>query len=109
MPEGPALLRFTPGPAWKADHLRANLAILGVDLESRIGGGENRGRTLEESFVVLAHGISTRTAEPNTWRLDWPAFEPQGQGRHAVVAWLSSGDDPTPLQAVGGWLGKPQP
>jgi hypothetical protein len=103
-PEGPARLRFSPGPDGKINELQAHLAILGNDLESTIGGGENRGRTLKESFVALAHHSSTETVAPYTWELSWPGFEPAEQGRHAVVAWLSRTDDPTPLQAVGGWL-----
>jgi hypothetical protein len=103
-PEGPARLRFSPGPDGKINELQAHLAILGSDLESTIGAGENRGRTLKESFVVLAHHSSTETVAPYTWELTWPALEPAVPGRHAVVAWLSSADDPTPLQAVGGLL-----
>jgi len=102
-PDGPANLRFFPGPAWSEGELKAHLAVLGSDLESAIGGGENHGRTLKESFVVLAHRTSTVAVATHAWRLSWPAFEPR-QGRHAVVAWLSRGEDPTPLQAVGGWL-----
>jgi hypothetical protein len=103
-PEGPARLRFSPGPDGKINDLQAHLAILGSDLESAIGGGENRGRTLQESFIVLAHHTSSETVAPHTWSLARPALEGSGEGRLAVAAWLSSGDDPTPLQAVGGWL-----
>ncbi|MEJ2394181.1 MAG: DUF1223 domain-containing protein [Candidatus Thiodiazotropha sp.] len=107
--DGPATLRFTPGPAWNSDQLRANLVILGSELESPIGGGENGGRTLQESFVVLAHRVSVDPVAAHTWRLSWPDVEVKGGGRQAVVAWLSSGENPTPLQAVGGWLDESTP
>lgn len=106
-PHGPAVLRFSPGSDWRERPLKAHLAIVGVDLESRIGAGENRGRILRESFVVLGHRGSTHSVERHSWRLDWPAFEPAHPGRHAVVAWISGVDAPTPLQAVGGWLEEP--
>jgi hypothetical protein len=102
--EGSATLRFSAGPDWRGSDMEAHLAILGSDLESHIGGGENRGRTLTESFVVLAHRSTTTTSAPDTWDLAWPRFQQSDEGRYAVVAWLSSGGDPTPLQAVGGWL-----
>ncbi len=104
-----AILRFTPGPDWQTGDLRAHLAILGSDLESAIEGGENRGRTLREAFVVLALNTSASQFAPYTWRLGWPQFEPAGQSRLAVAAWLSSENDPAPLQAVGGWLADPAP
>ncbi|MEJ2452899.1 MAG: DUF1223 domain-containing protein [Candidatus Thiodiazotropha sp.] len=103
-PENPATLRFTPDPEWDSDSLQAHLAILGCDLKSPIGGGENSGRTLTESFVVLAHRAASTPVSSHVWQLAWPAFDPIPQARYAVVAWLSRGDDPSPLQAVGGWL-----
>ena len=106
-PQGPLSLRFTPGRDWSGVDVIAHLAILGSDLESFIGGGENRGHTLRESFVVLSHAVSGASESPHAWQLDWPAFEPVDPGRYAVVAWLSSAEDPTPLQAVGGWLAHP--
>jgi hypothetical protein len=99
-------LRFTPGPDWQATELRAHFAILGNGVNSHIGTGENRGRELQESFVVLVHTDTTDTLAPHTWRLDWPAVEPPQTKRQALVAWLSGPQGPTPLQAVGGWLTK---
>jgi len=97
-------LHFTPGRDWREKPTRAHLAILGNELESYIRGGENRGRTLRERFVVLAHQVSKTQIAPHSWRLSWPAFESDRQGQHAVVAWISSGEDPAPQQATGGWL-----
>ncbi len=100
-----ATLRFSPtGP--REGRLRAHLAVLGFGLSSRIGSGENAGRTLEEDFVVL--GVSSgevlpEDAEP-VWTLGWPKTEPVRTTRRALVAWVSTEDDPAPLQAVGGWL-----
>jgi hypothetical protein len=106
---GPATLRFLPDSAWTTHSLQAHLAILGSGLQSPIGGGENRGRTLRESFVVLAHQTVNQPVAEHTWHLRWPDIEASATARYAVVAWLSDGEDPTPLQAVGGWLDKSSP
>ncbi len=105
--EGTATLRFLPGPDWQAGELRAHIAILGNGVKSHIGAGENRGRELQESFVVLSHAETAETTAALTWQLKRPAYEPVEAGRLAVVAWLSAAKDPTPLQAVGGWLEEP--
>lgn len=98
-----AVLKFSPEAAWRSDDLHANLAILGNGVASRIGGGENRGRELVEDFVVLGYRSIAMQSAPNTWQLAWPAMDQSGE-QLAVVAWLSRGDDPVPLQATGGWL-----
>ena len=102
--DGDATLRFTPGPDWRSTGLQAHIALLGNGVKSQIGAGENRGRELEESFVVLAHGKSAVSPDAHAWRLELPAVEPLQDGRRAIVAWVSGEKAPTPLQAVGGWL-----
>ncbi len=98
-------LRFEPtrpptGP------LRAHVALLGFELVSPVGRGENAGRTLKEDFVVLAHaqqpmvgvggGFSASLGLPNTGV--------RGANPRALATWVSAGDDPAPIQAAGGWL-----
>jgi hypothetical protein len=82
----------------------ANLAILGFDLQSEIGAGENRGRTLSEHFVVLSHSRSSAQNPVGHWSIPWPLFDRSGSKRLAVVVWLSNPVTGEPLQAVGGWL-----
>lgn len=98
-----ARLQFDP--AAEHDRVRAHVAILGMNLETRVHAGENDGKTLHHDFVVLelrsipmhmAGGALTATVRlavvsPETSEL-------------AIVAWVSRGGSPTPLQAVGGYL-----
>jgi len=86
---------------------RAHVAILGFGISSRIGGGENGGRVLKEDFVLLglSSGSSRADATPE-WQLPWPETVSADTSRRALIAWVSRGSDPTPLQAVGGWLDK---
>ncbi len=81
-----------------ATTLVANLAYLGINLRETIKRGENAGRVLTHPFVVLHHMTLQGQA---SWT--FPAHEVPGQAA-AVVAWVSSPDDQTPQQAVGGLL-----
>ncbi len=103
VPEKKIMVRFTPVSDIGEQRLVAHVAVLGFDLNSRIGGGENSGRTLAEDFVVLG----TSSASSNTemkWNLPWPEVRYGDTERKAVVIWVSLEDDPAPIQAVGGWL-----
>ena len=96
------LVVFKPsGPG--ASGLVAHVALLGFGLASTVTRGENNGTVLRHEFVVLAHaerpldaGQAAFSLRPN------PAVRPSRMG---VAAWVSRGNDPTPLQAAGGYLG----
>lgn len=103
-PDRRAVLQLSTDADLDVEGLQANLAVLGVGMQSSIGGGENSGRKLAESFVVLGQRSVAAASTPYTWQLDWPQLRQSDGTSHAVVAWLSRGDDPTPLQATGGWL-----
>jgi hypothetical protein len=103
-PERFAIIRLSQTSPLARKGLRAHLAVLGSGLTSRIGGGENSGRELAEAFVVLGQSTAAARGADGTWRLAWPALKARDADRLAVAAWLSRGDNPTPLQAVGGWL-----
>ena len=82
-----------------------HVARLGFDLVTRVGAGENHGRTLEHSFVVL--GWSR-----HRMRRDGTGFEASGSlppasnaaPREALAVWVSVPGDPFPIQAAGDWL-----
>jgi len=99
-----AVIRFAPRPPAEARRLTAHLAILGFGVATNIGAGENRGRTLEEDFVVLGYAASAQAASSPQWELALPKVVPAETTRRAIVAWVSVDADPTPWQAVGGWL-----
>lgn len=103
-PDRHAVIEFSPVHDRSTAGLRANLAVLGIGIKSDIGAGENRGRSLEEDFIVLGHVATSSLTAQNTWQLAWPSLKQNAAIRYAVVAWLSQDDDPAPLQATGGWL-----
>jgi len=98
-----AFVKFEPIPGAGHGPWRAELATLGVDLKTRVSGGENSGHTLEESFVVLSHQAGTAQvgAAPH-WRLRIPRAGTAPP--RALAVWISHPGDPTPVQATGGRL-----
>ncbi|MEM9254322.1 MAG: DUF1223 domain-containing protein [Pseudomonadota bacterium] len=82
---------------------RLHIVWLGFDVPSTVTAGENRGRSLSHDFIVLAH---RSYAGDGTWQGALPP-KPASKNRLALAAWVSRGDSPVPLQAVGGWY--PQP
>lgn len=84
--------------------VRLNVAVLGMGLHSRVRAGENTGRRLEHEFVVLHYGA--HRGRDGRWRLPVPAVDAAEAQRLALAVWISAADDPTPLQATGGWITK---
>ncbi|MGD8913437.1 MAG: hypothetical protein PVJ68_11955 [Candidatus Thiodiazotropha sp.] len=95
-------LQFSPQPQLEGIKFEAHFSILGCGLSSQIGGGENRGRTLEECFVVLSY----QQTEPRQgeWIFTWPELPENDAERFAVVAWLTRPGSSQQVQATGGWL-----
>lgn len=92
---------FTPAEN-KNTNLVINLAYLGTGLSNRIKRGENAGKELNHDFVVLAmHTLPMKKTDGN-----FQAELPRAEITHAtaVAAWVSERDNPTPIQAVGGYL-----
>ncbi len=92
-------------PVTDLDHadITAHVAILGFGINSKIGGGENSGRELKQDFVVLGDS-SGRLSNKMEWTIPWPEANGTKDNRRAVVIWLDRQSDPTPIQAVAGWL-----
>jgi hypothetical protein len=96
---------FSPVSSLKKLPGRAHLALLGLQVDSMIKAGENKGRRLRHDFVVLelvsadlqrsAAGL-TATLPPITTQLTAPSY--------AVAAWVAYDDDSKLLQATGGRL-----
>ena len=82
--------------------LNLNVAILGMDMVIDITSGENEGRKAKHNFVVL--GYSKMISSSASWNMKLPTFNTQKSSRFAFVAWLGLKGDPTPVQAVGGWM-----
>lgn len=87
----------------QSDELRVNIARLGGGIASNVRSGENRGKKLEHEFLVL--GWSQRRLSDGQAQLLLPEIdETVNASRKAIAVWISRGEDPTPLQATGGWL-----
>ena len=79
-----------------------HVAVLGMGLVSNIRAGENVGRHTTHQFVVLAH---TRViSDTLRWQTTLPRIHDQHANRKALVVWVSNSENPTPLQATGGFL-----
>jgi len=97
-------LRFDP-VANVGDDLVANIAILGMQLQSNVQAGENDGKKLKHDFVAL--NVQTVNLEPSSGgfraftQLDDVDSETE---ELAIVAWVSSANNQTPLQTVGSYL-----
>ena len=86
--------------------LTAHVALLGFGVTSDVARGENAGHKLTHDFVALSHHESKLQGSPlrAEFKLDETSSESQ---RRALIAWVSVGNDPTPIQATGGWLTQP--
>jgi len=92
-------------PIAQLEEVQINVALLGFDLTSQIGAGENAGRELRHDFVVL--GMTHKPLQLKngsfTGNIELPETTMKAP-RHAIAAWVSDTRRQTPLQAVGGWL-----
>jgi hypothetical protein len=106
-------LRVTVGPnelsalfetARPMDHaLLLNIAVVGFNIRSSIASGENRGKVLNHDFAVLNWRI-LRENSTHHWHTDHHGLDLSQPHARALAIWVSTPDDPTPLQATGGWL-----
>ncbi len=93
-------------PAGDSRHnYTANVALLGVNIVSKVARGENAGRDLEHDFVVLNFAskplILGKEQSFQTAPFDLLLSTPDRPG--ALVAWVST-DDGAIKQIAGGWL-----
>lgn len=77
------------------------LATLGFGLASNVKAGENSGRRLAHDFVVLSLQKAPALSEVK-FKID--KSKPDKIG--AIAAWITYANDPTSIQATGGWVNK---
>jgi len=82
--------------------LLLNVAVLGVGIKTNVLAGENRGRKLDESFVVLYH--KKHASSDGKWEVSLKDVEFNGIKKLAIALWVHPENDLVPLQATGGWL-----
>ncbi len=77
------------------------MALLGMQLSSKVTNGENSGKLLKHNFVVL--DWSKKPAGGKTFEERFE-FKPKDIKKLAVVAWIESPSSPKAIQATGGFL-----
>ena len=82
--------------------LNLNVAVLGMNISVNITAGENEGRKSKHNFVVLNY--KQKSSRDLSWQLSLPSSNKENSDKHALVVWVSEVGDPTPIQAVGGWI-----
>lgn len=82
--------------------LKLNVAILAMDLTSKIERGENEGRTAKHEFVVV--GYDSSVSNDLKWNMVLPKLHYSKAENYALAVWVSEINNPAPLQVVGGLL-----
>src|SRR6266480_6604485 len=96
--------RLSFAPTRTDSGYQAHLAGLGFDLASNVKAGENSGRKLSHDFVVLWVQKAATLAESSEVKFKIDNSKPDKIG--ALAAWITRANNPTPIQATGGWLAK---
>jgi len=85
--------------------LMLNVALLGSHLSTRVAAGENAGKILRHDFVVLNFQQFTQASQDGQFRWKLPGLlKSARRDTSAIALWITAVDDPTPLQAAGGWI-----
>jgi len=97
------LVSYTPAAGEKNEKYVLHIAMMGLEVKSKVGGGENSGENLLHDFVVLdwKSGDATKTNGVVTREF---SLENPLKGKSAVAAWVEVPDKPVPLQSTGAFL-----
>ena len=83
-----------------------NVAHLGSNIKTDVEDGENEGKILKHDFVVLSlqqYQSSTTSGSPH-WLINSSKKINTQHPTKAMAFWVTTRNDPTPIQATGGWL-----
>ena len=95
-------VRFEPADA-AGGQLRAHVALLGMNRQTAVLRGENRGRSLTHDFVVLDHTSGAMRERDGGFDARLTIDRPD-TAELAVAIWVESDRRQKPLQATGGPL-----
>jgi hypothetical protein len=100
-------LSFRPIAPRTASACDFHAVMLGFDLRSEVKAGENNGRRLDHDFVALdfAESAGTRQGESVEAILRLRSTR-IACSKLGLAAWVTQADNPTPIQAVGGWINR---
>ena len=97
-------VQFSPEQDTNSE-MTVHVALLGMNLETRVRAGENRGRTLRHDFVALGIASTRLETASDGYRamIDLPDVSVTSDDL-ALVVWVSRADKQAPVQSVGGYL-----
>ena len=104
-------LRFAPDPKQNQTGYDLHVALLGFEIKTDVRAGENSGRVLDHDFVTLAFAEGPAEKSGDVWQRSFKLASIAGvfPQRTGLAAWVTAAGVMTPLQAVGGWIPKPNP
>lgn len=88
------------------NNLIAHVALLGFGIETEVKAGENKSRLLNHDFVVIGYqqGVMTEDNELSTViDLPFPTPVKVDTTKTAIVVWVSTKENPTPIQVAADW------
>ena len=85
--------------------LTLNIAWMGFDIVTKVQNGENEGRDLQHDFVSFQTEAIQGVAAGDIYRWRFTANVPiKLPEKKGVAFWITDGNNPTPVQATGGWF-----
>jgi hypothetical protein len=101
--DGPLVFAVSYAPSGKTEKKYiAHAALLVFGLKSRVAAGENEGKTLRHDFAAV--DLEDAALDGGKARLRLRKKLALAANRYGAAFWITAGDDPTPLQVVGGYL-----
>jgi hypothetical protein len=94
-------------PSINRHHWTAHVALLGMNMESNVLRGENKGRTLHHDFAVLSLLENKMAVQEKGYSAQFHLKRPSTGmvPSYAVAVWVTEGeDDMVPVQAAGGLI-----
>ncbi|MEO9509346.1 MAG: DUF1223 domain-containing protein, partial [Nonlabens ulvanivorans] len=86
--------------------LIAHVALLGFDIKTKVKAGENNRRLLNHDFVVIGYQqkeMTINNASSSVVDLPFPPVVNVDTDKTAMVVWVSTKENPTPIQVAADW------
>lgn len=84
--------------------LTLHIALIGMNIESKIMAGENKGKVLNHDFVALKtyQSVSDKDSKHYQWQQEIPTQAIKNETVDAIAFWITEQNKMTPIQAAGG-------
>jgi hypothetical protein len=100
---GKVIAEFIPSNGQSKD-VDLHIAMLGFKLTTKVTAGENKGRDLNQDFVVHSLVNQKMSGGKVEVLLTIYPIPPAANPFGAIAAWVTAPNQLEPIQAVGGWL-----